>query len=317
MSSFVSHSSWLVPRRSTYFGKVAKRPLLRNGSCRYSVIASWRIGHGFDLHRLEPGLPLLVGGVKLDHNRGSVGHSDGDVVFHSVVDAILGGLGLPDIGQLFSDKDPRWKGVASKVFMEEAKKLMRQKGYDIGNLDITVILEKPKIAKYNDVICENICQLLEITRDKVNIKAKTHEQVDSLGQNLSIACHTVVLLQWTNDTRQVATMEAQNALSSVDFMAKLYARVLQRSQTDPSSSWTSRLFSLGKAFIAKKLGEEAVETVIAGLEKNDDNQLVKESADLLYHLCVYWAYCKITPQMVYEELQRRESQSGIEEKASR
>ncbi|EME32647.1 2-C-methyl-D-erythritol 2,4-cyclodiphosphate synthase, chloroplastic [Galdieria sulphuraria] len=282
----------------------------------FSPIASVRIGHGFDLHRLEPGLPLIVGGITLDHDRGSVGHSDGDVIFHSVVDAILGGLGLPDIGQLFSDKEPRWKGVASKVFMEEARKLMKQKGYDIANLDITVILERPKLASHNNAICENICELLKLSRDKVNLKAKTHEQVDSLGQNLSIACHAFVLLQPDSTLmKEEESVAVQNALST-DFIEKLYQRVVQRSQTDPSLSWTSRLFSQGRASIAKKLGEEAVETVIAGLE-NDPHQLVKESADLLYHLCVYWAFCKITPQAVYEELNRRESQSGIEEKASR
>ncbi|GJQ14804.1 hypothetical protein GpartN1_g6595.t1 [Galdieria partita] len=292
-----------------------KLPLL---SRRISLplIASYRIGHGFDLHRLESGLPLVVGGITLDHDRGSVGHSDGDVVFHSVVDAILGGLGLPDIGQLFSDKDPRWKGVASKIFMEEARKLMQRKGYDIANLDITVILERPKLAPHNDAICDNICELLKVTRDRVNLKAKTHEQVDSLGQNGSIACHSMVLLQpHTTLMKEEETDAVQSALST-DFIEKLYQRVIQRSQTDPSSSWTSHLFSQGRAAIAKKLGEEAVETIIAGLE-NDPHQLVKESADLLYHLCVYWAFCKITPQAVYDELHRRESQSGIEEKASR
>lgn len=286
------------------------------------AVASFRIGYGFDLHRLEPGLPLVVGGVKLDHDRGSVGHSDGDVVYHSVVDAILGGLGLPDIGQLFSDRDERWKGVASKVFMEEARKWMVERGYDIANLDITVVLEKPKLAAHKDAICQHICELLRVDRNQVNIKAKTHEKVDSLGQNLSIACHTVVLLQQKTDNGHPNSEKQQGETKNLfephntDAIDKLYARVVEKSQSDPRSSWTSRLFSLGKPTIAKKLGEEAVETVIAGLE-NDSHQLVKESADLLYHLCVYWAYCKITPQAVYEELQRRESMSGLEEKASR
>nr|AFB70982.1 2-C-methyl-D-erythritol 2,4-cyclodiphosphate synthase [Mitragyna speciosa] len=154
----------------------------------------FRIGHGFDLHRLEPGYPLIIGGVNIPHERGCEAHSDGDVLLHCVVDAILGALGLPDIGQIFPDSDPKWKGAASSVFMKEAVRLMHEAGYEIGNLDATLILQRPKLSPHKEVIRANLCQLLGADPSVVNLKAKTHEKVDSLGENRSIAAHTVVLL---------------------------------------------------------------------------------------------------------------------------
>ncbi|KAJ1280516.1 hypothetical protein BS78_04G239000 [Paspalum vaginatum] len=154
----------------------------------------FRVGHGFDLHRLEPNLPLIIGGINIPHDRGCEAHSDGDVLLHCVVDAILGALGLPDIGQIFPDSDPRWKGADSSVFMREAVKLMHEAGYELGNLDATLILQKPKISPFKETIRSNLCDLLGADPSVVNLKAKTHEKVDSLGENRSIAAHTVVLL---------------------------------------------------------------------------------------------------------------------------
>ncbi|XP_051193297.1 2-C-methyl-D-erythritol 2,4-cyclodiphosphate synthase, chloroplastic [Lolium perenne] len=154
----------------------------------------FRVGHGFDLHRLEPGLPLIIGGINVPHDRGCEAHSDGDVLLHCVVDAILGALGLPDIGQIFPDTDPRWKGAESSVFMREAVKLMHEAGYELGNLDATLILQKPKLSPLKETIRSNLCDLLGADPSVVNLKAKTHEKVDSLGENRSIAAHTVVLL---------------------------------------------------------------------------------------------------------------------------
>ncbi|PWZ28659.1 2-C-methyl-D-erythritol 2,4-cyclodiphosphate synthase, chloroplastic [Zea mays] len=154
----------------------------------------FRVGHGFDLHRLEPNLPLIIGGIDIPHDRGCEAHSDGDVLLHCVVDAILGALGLPDIGQIFPDSDPRWKGADSSVFMREAVKLMHEAGYELGNLDATLILQKPKISPFKETIRLNLCNLLGADPSVVNLKAKTHEKVDSLGENRSIAAHTVVLL---------------------------------------------------------------------------------------------------------------------------
>ena len=159
----------------------------------------FRVGHGFDLHRLEllsemPDLRLILGGIQIEHDRGCVAHSDGDVLLHCVVDAITGALGLPDIGQLFPDNDPKWKGCTSDVFIAEACRLMREAGYEIGNIDCTIIAQRPKISPHKPAIKANLAKLLGCPEEVVNVKAKTHEKVDSLGENRSIACHTVVLL---------------------------------------------------------------------------------------------------------------------------
>ncbi|KAK7406090.1 hypothetical protein VNO78_07707 [Psophocarpus tetragonolobus] len=154
----------------------------------------FRVGHGFDLHRLEPGYPLIIGGINIPHDRGCEAHSDGDVLLHCVVDAILGALGLPDIGQIFPDNDPKWKGCASSVFIHESVRLMHEAGYEIGNLDATLILQRPKLSPHKDTIKAHLSALLGVDSSVVNIKAKTHEKVDSLGENRSIAAHTVVLL---------------------------------------------------------------------------------------------------------------------------
>ncbi|XP_071730710.1 2-C-methyl-D-erythritol 2,4-cyclodiphosphate synthase, chloroplastic [Rutidosis leptorrhynchoides] len=159
-----------------------------------SKVLPFRVGHGFDLHRLEPGYPLIIGGISIPHERGCEAHSDGDVLLHCVVDAILGALGLPDIGQIFPDNDPKWKGAASSVFIKEAVRLMDEAGYELGNLDATLILQRPKLSPHKEAIRDNLSLLLGADPAVVNLKAKTHEKVDSLGENRSIAAHTVVLL---------------------------------------------------------------------------------------------------------------------------
>ena len=154
-----------------------------------------RIGHGYDLHRLEPGLPLIVCGERLEHDRGCAAHSDGDVVYHAVVDAILGALGGPDIGQLFDNADPRWKGADSSVFMAEAVKRLDDAEWAIGNLDVTVILERPKLGPHKGAMRANLVKLLRTPVGRVNLKAKTNEGVDAVGEGRAIACHAVVVLQ--------------------------------------------------------------------------------------------------------------------------
>ncbi|KAA0044847.1 2-C-methyl-D-erythritol 2,4-cyclodiphosphate synthase [Cucumis melo var. makuwa] len=149
----------------------------------------FRVGHGFDLHRLEPGILCYVNFCYIFDNPW-----DGDVLLHCVVDAILGALGLPDIGQIFPDSDPKWKGAPSSVFIKEAVRLMHEAGYDIGNLDATLILQRPKLSPHKEAIRANLSELLGADPSVVNLKAKTHEKVDSLGENRSIAAHTVVLL---------------------------------------------------------------------------------------------------------------------------
>jgi 2-C-methyl-D-erythritol 2,4-cyclodiphosphate synthase len=155
---------------------------------------AYRIGHGFDLHRLEPGLRLVVGGLTLPHDRGCAAHSDGDVVYHAVTDAILGALAQDDIGTLFPDSDPRWQNADSRIFVEEAASRMHAAGYAVSNLDVTVILQKPKLSPHKHAIRQNLARLLACDPAFVNIKGKTHEHVDALGENRAIACHVVVLL---------------------------------------------------------------------------------------------------------------------------
>lgn len=154
----------------------------------------FRIGHGFDLHRLEPGRELVIGGVTIEHDRGAAGHSDGDVVYHAATDAILGALGRPDIGQLFPDHDPQWQGADSRVFVAEADRVMREDGYVIGNLDVTVICQAPKLSPHKQQMRKNLAYLLGCEIQQVNLKGKTHEQVDAVGEGRAIECHVVVLL---------------------------------------------------------------------------------------------------------------------------
>mmetsp|Transcript_25419 Transcript_25419/g.70215 ORF Transcript_25419/g.70215 Transcript_25419/m.70215 type:complete len:255 (-) Transcript_25419:52-816(-) len=182
-----------------------------------------RIGHGFDIHRMAPleeaGQPVVIGGVVIDHKPqkwtdadgkyvdkgeiyetelGVVAHSDGDVIYHSIVDAIFGALTLPDIGQVFQDTDPRWKGCDSSKFMEHAYGVMKGYGYKVGNIDVTLILERPKVASFKPAMKENIVKLLDTTPGRVNIKARTHERVDSVGELRSLSCHVVATLELEN-----------------------------------------------------------------------------------------------------------------------
>ena len=153
-----------------------------------------RIGHGFDVHRLIGGRTLIVGGVLLDEARGCDAHSDGDVVYHVVTDAILGALGQDDIGTLFPDDDATWQGEDSAVFVREAARRMVAAGYAVANVDLTVVLERPKLAPHRSQVCENLAALLGCERAQINVKGRTHEQVDAVGEGRAIACHGVVLL---------------------------------------------------------------------------------------------------------------------------
>jgi 2-C-methyl-D-erythritol 2,4-cyclodiphosphate synthase len=160
----------------------------------------FRIGHGYDLHRLEPlmpegdGRPFVLGGVRFDHPLGPVGHSDGDAVYHAVTDALLGAIGEPDIGRLFSDEDPRWLAADSSQFLEEAVRRMSERGYALGNIDVTVICERPKLGERRDAMQANIARLLDCHAAQVNIKGKTHEKVDAVGEGRAVEVHAVALL---------------------------------------------------------------------------------------------------------------------------
>lgn len=159
-----------------------------------------RIGHGYDLHRLEPvapagpGRPFILGGVRFEHDRGPVGHSDGDAVYHAVTDAVLGALAKPDIGRMFPDDDPRWDGADSRVFLEAAAQELRGAGAVVGNLDVTVICERPKLGAAREAIRANLAGLLGCPVERVNVKGKTHERVDAVGEGRAVEVHCVVLL---------------------------------------------------------------------------------------------------------------------------
>ena len=179
--------------------RAPRRAIATRASASAPPSLPYRVGHGFDLHRLEstaeyPELKLIIGGIEIPHDRGCVAHSDGDVLMHCVVDAITGALGLPDIGQLFPDTDPKWRGQTSDVFVAEAVRLMKLEGYSLGNIDCTLIAQRPKISPHKEAIRQNVARVLGVHESVVNVKAKTHEKVDSLGENRSIACHTVVML---------------------------------------------------------------------------------------------------------------------------
>ena len=162
---------------------------------------SARIGHGYDLHRLEPvapagaGRPFVLGGVRVPRDRGPVGPSDGDALLHAITDAILGALGEPDIGQLLPDNDARWDGQDSELFLVEALRRMRERGLRVGNLDATVICERPKIGPAKAAIRANLARLLGCGEDRVNLKGKTHEKVDAVGEGRAIEVHVVTLLE--------------------------------------------------------------------------------------------------------------------------
>ena len=159
-----------------------------------------RIGHGYDLHRLEVQAPngegraFVLGGVEIEHDRGPVAHSDGDALLHAVTDGLLGAIGAPDIGQLFPNDDPRNESQDSRVFLEEAVKRVMGEGFGVVNLDVTVICERPKLSGHKDLMRANVAAGLGIEIERVNIKGKTHEGVDSVGRGEAIEVHCVVLL---------------------------------------------------------------------------------------------------------------------------
>ena len=159
-----------------------------------------RIGHGYDLHRLEPtapdgpGRPFVLGGVQVPHDRGPVSHSDGDVLMHAVTDALLGAIGAPDIGALFPDSSEACRDAESSRFLREAHRRIQASGFDIVNMDLTVICERPKLKEHKDLIAAELARLLECEPARVNLKAKTHERGDAVGEGRAVEAHAVVLL---------------------------------------------------------------------------------------------------------------------------
>jgi 2-C-methyl-D-erythritol 2,4-cyclodiphosphate synthase len=165
----------------------AKRALVLN-------TAATRTGIGYDLHRLEVGRTLIVGGIELPFDKGPVGHSDGDVLAHALCDALLGAAGLGDIGTHFPDTDPKWKGANSMLFLEHAKKLLDEKQFAIEHVDAVVITEKPKLGPHFPKMQAALAKALGVGAEKIHLKAKTNEGVDAIGRGEAIAAHVVATL---------------------------------------------------------------------------------------------------------------------------
>lgn len=154
-----------------------------------------RIGHGYDVHRLVEGRELILGGVKIDHPVGLLGHSDADVLLHAVMDALLGAAALRDIGYHFPDTDPTYKGADSRALLRAVRDKITDAGYRVGNLDVTIIAQRPKLKDYIPTMIQNIAADLNISVNQVNIKATTEEKLGFTGDGSGMACHCVCLLE--------------------------------------------------------------------------------------------------------------------------
>lgn len=153
-----------------------------------------RIGYGIDVHRLESDLPLFIGGLQIESDLGAVGHSDADVLLHAICDALLGAANLRDIGYHFSDTDPKFKGIDSKILLTEVMKLIEAKDYHVVNVDCTVVLERPKLNPHIPEIQKVIAAILKVDVDAVSIKATTHERVDSFGESRAVKAYAACLI---------------------------------------------------------------------------------------------------------------------------
>ena len=154
-----------------------------------------RIGNGYDVHRLVEGRKLILGGVEIPHTKGVLGHSDGDVLIHAITDAIIGALGLGDIGLHFPDNDEDLKGIDSSILLKKINEIMKDKKYEIVNIDSVIVMQKPKLRPYIDEIERNIAKILDIDSELVNVKAKTEEKLGFTGDESGVKSYCVVLLE--------------------------------------------------------------------------------------------------------------------------
>lgn len=154
-----------------------------------------RIGHGYDVHKLVPGRDLILGGVKIDYELGLLGHSDADVLLHAVSDALLGAAGLGDIGRHFPDTDPQYKGADSRKLLEIVAQKVWDAGYQVGNIDVTMIAQRPKLKDHIPQMVQNIASAVGVNAGQVNVKATTEEKLGFTGEGLGMACHAVCLLE--------------------------------------------------------------------------------------------------------------------------
>ena len=162
---------------------------------RRRAVGEIRIGHGYDVHRLVDGRKLILGGVEIPHSLGLLGHSDADVLTHAVMDALLGAAGLGDIGRHFPDTDGQYKDISSLTLLEKVAIILSNEGYSVENIDVTLVMQKPKVAPYIDSMISNISNILHINRGRVNIKATTEERLGFTGREEGVSCHAVALIK--------------------------------------------------------------------------------------------------------------------------
>ncbi|SNZ03390.1 2-C-methyl-D-erythritol 2,4-cyclodiphosphate synthase [Persephonella hydrogeniphila] len=155
----------------------------------------FRVGIGFDIHRLEKGKKLVIGGVEIPSEYGFKAHSDGDIFFHALTDALLGAVGYGDIGQLFPDTERKWENTPSRVFLEEANRIINEKGYSVLNIDGFIVIQRPKILPYREKIIQNTAEILNIEPERVFIKGKTYEKIGEVGEGKAAFAEVVVLLK--------------------------------------------------------------------------------------------------------------------------
>ena len=153
-----------------------------------------RTGFGYDVHKLESGAEFWLGGIKIDHDKGAIGHSDADVLIHAICDALLGAANLRDIGFHFSDQDPQYKGVDSKILLREVIKLVREKGFEVGNIDSSIALQKPKVKHLIPGMISSLSEVLNIPSEDVSIKATTTEKLGFVGKEEGVAAYATVLI---------------------------------------------------------------------------------------------------------------------------
>ncbi len=154
----------------------------------------YRIGQGFDIHKLVTGRKLILGGVEIPYEKGLLGHSDADALIHAIIDALFGALALGDIGTHFPDNDPKYKDIDSTILLKEAYKIILDKGYKINNIDNTIIIEEPKMKPYIKLMQKKLSSIFNIEENRISIKAKTMEKMDSIGEKQAVAVYSTVLL---------------------------------------------------------------------------------------------------------------------------
>lgn len=160
-----------------------------------------RVGSGYDVHQLEAGRPFWLGGIQIPHTHGAKGHSDADVICHVLCDALLGAADLRNIGYHFSDKDPRWKGVDSKILLARVLEMVREAGYEVGNVDVTVVLQEPKLNPHIPAMKTCLAQVMAVAEGDVSIKATTSEHLGFVGRAEGIAAHCVALIYRPDPSR--------------------------------------------------------------------------------------------------------------------